>query len=399
MLTQRRQGDLVSLVATAAAEAGAPLGGAPAPNGQGGALTPAVQRPQGQPGRRGARRNALVLAGLGLLLLAAAVVAAMIGETVYGPGVVAGVVARHLFGLPLAGDPFVDTIVWLDRVPRIATAILVGACLAAAGAAFQGLFRNPLADPAIVGTSAGAAAGAILALLLPLGETVLGFSVVSLAAFGGATAAVFLVIVLGRVGGRAPTAGLLLAGFAVSALLNAGSALAMALSAQVRQMQFWLLGSLELTTPGQLTVVAPAMVVGLALLQALAWDLNVLLLGDEHAAYLGLRVARRRLAVLLVGSLLTGLAVSISGLIGFVGLIVPHIGRLLFGANHRLLLPASALLGGAFLLAADTLVRIILYLPIGAGTELPVGVITALTGAPWFLWLLRRGTRREGGYL
>ena len=326
------------------------------------------------------------------MLALAVLVAAAVGDVPTSLRDVAAVVANHLLHTAARVDPQTDAIIWLVRIPRILTALLVGSALATAGTAFQGLFRNPLADPAIVGTSAGAVAGTVLAFLLPAGALILGFSAVTLCAFVGATIAVWIVMLLGRIGGRVPTGGLLLAGFAVSALLNAGSALAMAFSDRLREMQYWMLGNLSQTTGDQLAVVGPLTLLGLLALQALAWDMNVLLLGEEHAAYLGLRVARQRLLILLAGSLLTALAVSISGLIGFVGLIVPHISRLLFGANHRLLLPVSAIVGGLFLLVADTLARLVL------AQDLPVGIVTALAGAPWFLWLLRHKAGRQGIY-
>ncbi len=265
------------------------------------------------------------------------------------------------------------------------TAILVGAALATAGTAFQALFRNPLADPGIVGTSAGASMGAILALALPVQIAWLGFSLVSVAAFAGALGAMFLVYSLARVGNRLPSTTLLLAGFAVSAAMNAAAALIEALSDQLRQMYIWLLGNLDQNTTQQLVASLPLLAIGIIGLFVLAGDLNVLLLGDEQAHYLGMHVARRRLLILILGSLLTSISVALAGLIAFIGLLVPHIARMLFGANHRLLLPASMLLGAIFLTVTDILARMVL-----APQELPVGLVTALVGAPWFLVLLRR---------
>jgi iron complex transport system permease protein len=273
------------------------------------------------------------------------------------------------------------TIISLVRFPRLLTGILVGAALAVTGTAFQAMFRNPLADPGIIGTSAGASMGAILALALPVQAAWLGFSLVSLAAFGGALGAMFLVYFLARVGSRLPSTTLLLAGFAVSAAMNAGAALIEALSDQLRQMYIWLLGNLDQNSTQQLMTSLPFLAIGMLGLFALAGDLNVLLLGDEQAHYLGMHVARRRLLILVLGSLLAGIAVA---------LLVPHIARMLFGANHRLLLPAAALLGAIFLVVADTLARMVL-----APQELPVGLVTALVGAPWFLVLLRR---KKGEY-
>ncbi len=271
------------------------------------------------------------------------------------------------------------------------TAILVGSSLAVAGAAFQALFRNPLADPGIVGTSAGASLGAILALSLPVQIEWLGYSIVSLAAFVGAMSTMLLVYSLARVGGKLPSTSLLLAGFAVSAGLNAAAALVETLSNQLRQMYVWLLGSLDFTTGTQLLTAMPIFVLGLAGLFVLSGDLNVMLLGDEQSAYLGLNVTQRRLAILVLGSLLTSMAVALGGMIAFVGLLVPHITRLLFGTNHRLLLPASALMGASLMVVVNTAAHLIL-----APQVLPVGLITALLGAPWFLVLLRR---KKGNYV
>ncbi|HWE60363.1 MAG TPA: iron ABC transporter permease [Chloroflexota bacterium] len=341
--------------------------------------------------RSGARRRSpayplLVLGGLSVALLLTAVVALALGEEYIPPGAILGMALQWLPVHPARTWSDVDfVIITAIRLPRIATAIVVGGSLGVAGAAFQGLFRNPLADPGIVGTSSGAGLGAMVALALPMQVMWLGFSQVTLLAFAGALGGMVLVYLLARVGGRLPSTSLLLAGFAVSAVLNAASSLVMSLDNRMREMYHWLLGSLIDTTASQLLPAAPLMAVGTIGLLALAGDLNVLLLGDEQSHYLGLRVTQRRVLILVFGSLLTAVAVSLSGIIAFVGLVVPHLARLLFGANHRLLLPASLLLGAIFLLIADTLARMVL-----APQELPVGVITALIGAPWFLVLLRR---------
>ncbi|HVA92703.1 MAG TPA: iron ABC transporter permease [Chloroflexota bacterium] len=340
---------------------------------------------------RPARRPFLILGGLSLLLAVLSLVSLNLGPDYISPTTILGIALQWLPVHPTRTWSDVDvTIVTLVRFPRLLTAILVGAALAVTGAAFQAMFRNPLADPGIIGTSAGASMGAILALALPIQIAWLGFSLVSLAAFGGALGAMFLVYFLARVGNRLPSTTLLLAGFAVSAAMNALAALIESLSDQLRQMYIWLLGNLDQTTTQQLTLSLPLLAIGMLGLFALAGDLNVLLLGDEQAQYLGMHVARRRLLILVLGSLLAGTAVALAGLIAFVGLLVPHIARLLFGANHRLLLPASALLGAIFLLVADTLARMVL-----APQELPVGLVTALVGAPWFLVLLRR---KKGEY-
>lgn len=328
----------------------------------------------------------LVLGGLALALVLMALLALAVGEEPIAVSSIIGMAMQWLPAHPARTWSDVDlTIVTLYRLPRIATAIAVGGALGLAGAAFQGLFRNPLADPGIVGTSAGASLGAIVALVLPVQTLWLGFSLVSVLAFAGALSGMALVYALARVGGRLPSTSLLLAGFAVSTVLNAIAALVMALNDRLREMYHWLLGTLVDATMAHLMVAAPFLLVGALGLLALAGDLDVLVLGDEQSHYLGLDVAQRRLLILVFGSLLIGVAVALSGLIAFVGLMVPHLARLLFGARHRLLLPASMLLGALFLLAADTVARTALR-----PQELPVGLITALAGSPWFLILLRR---------
>jgi iron complex transport system permease protein len=195
---------------------------------------------------------------------------------------------------------------------------------------------------------------------------------------------------LARVGSKLPSTTLLLAGFAVTAGLNAAAAMIEMLSDRLREMYTWLLGNLDLTTGTQLVGAIPVLAVGLVGLLVLAGDLNVLLLGDEQSTYLGLNVAQRRLAILVLGSLLTSMAVALGGMIAFVGLLVPHIARLLFGANHKLLLPASALLGAILMVVVNTVAHLVL-----APQVLPIGLITALLGAPWFIFLLRR---KKGEY-
>ncbi len=331
-------------------------------------------------------RTILVLGALALLLLATAVVALSIGVEPISPLSIVGMATQWLPVHPARTWSDLDlTIVTQVRLTRIVTALAVGAALGMAGTAYQALFRNPLADPGIVGTSAGASVGAILAFVAPFQLSVLGFGLVPVAAFTGALLATLLVYTLARVGSRAPSTTLLLAGFAVSAVLNAVSALVETLSDQLRVMYSWLLGSVAVNTDEQLLVACPLILVGGIGLLAFSGDLNVLLLGDEHAGYLGLHVTRRRLAILALGALLTSVSVALGGVIALVGLLVPHITRLLVGADHRLLLPASALMGGIFLIVVDTVARTVI-----SPEELPVGLITALVGAPAFIFLLRR---------
>ncbi len=286
-----------------------------------------------------------------------------------------------------------ETIIFQIRLPRVIGGALVGAALATAGVLFQGLLRNPMADPYIIGTSAGAALGATIAMTLPINLAFLGFGLVPVAAFIGALATVILVYNLARVGGKTPIISMLLAGFVVSALLAAVMAFMMSMSDRfglnLRSVFSFLMGHVSVTSWGQIAIIAPLVIGGIIGARFFAFHLNAFSLGEEGAAYLGIDVERDKILILALGSLLTAAAVSISGLIGFVGLVVPHAVRLSLGPDHRLLLPASALAGAAFLVIADLLARILL-----APVEIPVGVVTAIIGAPFFIYLLRH-TRRE----
>jgi len=286
-----------------------------------------------------------------------------------------------------------ETIIFQIRLPRVIGGALVGAALATAGVLFQGLLRNPMADPYIIGTSAGAALGATVAMILPINLAFLGFGLVPVTAFIGALATVILVYNLARVGGKTPIISMLLAGFVVSALLTAVMAFMMSMSDRfglnLRSVYSFLMGHISVTSWGQIAVIAPLVIGGIIGARFFAFHLNAFSLGEEGAAYLGIEIERDKILILALGSLLTAAAVSISGLIGFVGLVIPHAMRLSLGPDHRLLLPASALAGAAFLVIADLLSRILL-----APVEIPVGIVTAIIGAPFFIYLLRH-TRRE----
>lgn len=336
-----------------------------------------------------------VLALLAVLLLLALAVAAAIGSVPLAPAVTLRLLL-HALGLPVgpaAWTPEQETILLTLRLPRAVAASLVGAALATAGALFQGLLRNPLADPYAVGSSGGAALGAVCGLILGGSTTVLGFSLVPLLAFAGALGATLLVVQLARVGGRLPVVSVLLAGFAVSTLMGYTVSLLLVLNdrmqIQMPRLYAWLLGGISVLGWTQVTVIAPLVTTGVAMGWALARSLDAFSLGEEGAARLGVAVERDKRFALAVGSLLTAAAVSVSGLIGFVGLVVPHGVRLLCGPGHRLLVPASALAGATFLVLADAVARTVL-----PPAELPVGILTALLGGPFFLALLRR-TRRE----
>lgn len=333
------------------------------------------------------RRRAIVLPLLGGVLLGAVVLATAIGSVSLPLGEVVRALASRLAGASVGGST--DTIIWQIRVPRVLTAVVVGGALSTAGAVFQGLLRNPMADPYIIGTSGGAALGATIALMMPIQVSLFGFTFVSIAAFAGALGAVLLVYNVARVGPRTPVTTLLLTGFALSSVLAAIMSFLMFISNNaLRRIILWTMGGLSGTGWLQLAVVIPAILIALGVTYALAHDLNAFLLGDEQAASLGVHVERRKLTLLGLGSWLTAAAVSVSGLVGFVGLVVPHVVRLVLGPDHRLLLPASTLVGGVFLVLADLLARSLM-----PPAELPVGIITALVGGPFFIYLLRKARR------
>ena len=338
------------------------------------------------------RRHALsartwALGGLAALLAAAAVGGMTVGAMPLSAAQVLGALLRWLDGAPAQGQ---DAVVLALRLPRVLMASLVGAALACSGATMQGLFRNPLVEPGLVGVSAGAALGAIgmivlggavTAALPPLASS---FGIAA-AAFAGGLLATLLVYLFGS--RRPGVATLLLAGVAVNAIAMAGVGVLtyVANEHQLRDLTFWTLGSLGGTSWARLGAVAPLMLLPLLWLPAHAGALNALLLGEREAGLLGFEPRRLRRRLVLLVALATGAAVAMCGVIGFVGLLVPHVLRLAWGPDHRLLLPGSALAGASLMIGADAVARVAV-----APAELPVGVITALLGGPFFLWLLSR---------
>jgi len=276
-------------------------------------------------------------------------------------------------------------ILWDVRLPRLILAFLVGASLAAVGVALQALLRNPLADPYILGISSGAALGAALALQFGFTWAVGGFSGEQLSAFLVAALTIGVIYRIAIANGRIPVQTLLLAGVIINAILSALILFITSLadSTSAFRLFFWLMGSLATLGYGGLGALAVSVALGVGLLCGQARNLNLLSLGEDPAQGLGLDVERVKRVIFLTTALLTGVAVAVSGLIGFVGMIVPHAVRMVLGPDHRLLLPAAALVGGTFLVVADTVARSLL-----APTELPVGVITALCGGPFFIYLL-----------
>jgi len=279
-----------------------------------------------------------------------------------------------------------QTIIWDIRLPRTLLIALAGAALGGSGAAYQGLFRNPLADPYLIGVASGAGLGAVIAMSLRFSFSSWGLLAVPAFAFAAAMLTVLVVYALARSGRAVPTANLILAGVAVSSFASAlTSFLMLRATGELRRALAWLMGGATLGGWQAVAVVFPYLMVGLSALILSGHTLNVLQFGDEQAQQLGLNVTRARTWVLLAASLSTAAAVAFAGIIGFIGLIVPHVMRLLFTPDYRHLVPLSILGGSAALLLADVLARVVL-----APQELPVGIVTALAGAPFFLWLLRR---------
>ncbi|HHE3587575.1 TPA: FecCD family ABC transporter permease [Pasteurella multocida] len=280
-----------------------------------------------------------------------------------------------------------ETVLWNIRLPRIFTAIIVGAALSVAGATYQGMFKNPLVSPDILGVTAGAGLGAVTAIYF--GGSLFTIQVV---AFLGGLLAVFLVYLISRTAPHhSPTLALVLAGIAIASLLSAGISLLKILSdpySQLTTITFWLMGGLNMATLNDLALVAPLICASLIPLILLRWRMNLLSLDDEEAETLGINTKRTRLIFILSATLMTSAAVSITGIIGWVGLIIPHIARLWVGADFRRLLPTSLFIGATFLLLTDTIARSIFSI------EVPLGIITSLVGAPFFLSLLLQGGKR-----
>jgi iron complex transport system permease protein len=279
-----------------------------------------------------------------------------------------------------------DTILFQIRMPNAVLIMLTGMALSGSGAAYQGLFRNPLADPYIIGVASGAGLGAVLAMAARWPTTLLGMLTIPAAAFLGAIVTVGVVYRLARVGRSTPITTLILAGVAVSAFASAVTSLLMLISTdQLHRALAWLLGGFALGGWEPVLALLPYLAVGLGALFVLSRPLNVLQFGDEQAAQMGLDVERYKLVLVLTSSLVAAAAVSFSGIIGFVGLVVPHLTRLIWGVDYRRLIPFATLLGGAVLLVSDLAARTVL-----APRDLPVGIVTAVLGAPFFLYLLRR---------
>lgn len=330
----------------------------------------------------------LAVVGLLVVLVAVMVVAVSIGAVNIPVADVWGILLHHLTGRGATNDPALDQIVWTFRAPRVALAALVGAGLAVAGAVLQTLVSNPLADPIVLGFSYGASLGAVL--VITLGGAALGGLAglgVSGAAFVGALAAGALVFALGQRRGRLAPTRLVLAGVAVGYVLLSMTSFVQLLATptELRTVMFWMLGSVAGAQWDQLPTVTVVVLASTVVLTLFGRRLNALLAGDESATALGVDVNRLRAVLLVISALLTGTVIAVAGGVGFVGLMIPHLVRLTTGADHRRLLPLTALLGAIYLVLVDLLSR-----TVNRPNELPLGILTALLGAPFFLWLLRR---------
>ncbi len=360
------------------------------------ATVPEATAPEAPPAPAGRRRRGrawLLTVVLAVALTALALLSAGIGAYDIPPGDVLSSV-QHRIGLGgTALDRVGESVLWNVRLPRVVLALLIGASLGCAGALMQGVFGNPLAEPGVIGISSGAAVGAVACIAL--GLNFLGTWTITVCAFVSGLATVLIVYVMSRSAGRTEVVTLILTGIAVNAFAGAliGLFLSYADSAAVNQITFWQLGSLAQATWPKVLAVLPCAAAGLLVAPLYSRRLDLLALGERPARHLGVDVEKLRITLILVIALLTAAAVAVSGVIGFVGLVIPHLLRMLAGPGHRFLVPGSALGGAVVLVGADLAAR-----TVASPAELPIGVLTALTGSPFFFWLLRRTRRKQGGW-
>lgn len=337
------------------------------------------------------RRNLCILGILLVGLIATCIIGVMVGPVFIHPLVILKIWLGKLSGGLISPDwtNIQETIVVDIRTARVILSVFVGIALAIAGAAMQGLFRNPMAEPYVLGMSAGAATGASLAIVLGIGKIFGGFSIPVLA-FIGSCVTIFVVYNIAKTDGKVSTETLLLSGIAVSFFLSAIVSFLEIIASheQLRNVVLWLMGSFSLASWFDVRLVVLPIFCGIFVLYFLSSELNALQFGEETALHLGIEVETVKKILLLTASLVTAISVSVSGIIGFVGLIIPHIMRFIIGPKHTLLLPASALAGGIFLVLCDIIAR-----SINPPIEIPIGIITAIIGAPYFIYLLRRRKR------
>lgn len=283
-------------------------------------------------------------------------------------------------------------IIFMVRMPRIVMASLVGMGLSVVGASFQSLFKNPMADPYVLGISSGAALGAALSIIIKLPGTIASLSITTIFAFIGAVATTILVYSIAQVKGKVTTTNLLLSGSAVSFLMSAMISIIMVFNQEeVNKIVFWMMGSFNASSWKNILIIAPVVIIGTTIIYFFYKDFNLMLTGDDTAKTLGVDTEKLKKLIILVSSLIMAVSVSFSGIIGFVGFLVPHMIRIIFGPNNKALIPFSALGGAIFLLFADTVAR-----TIASPAELPVGAVTALIGSPFFIYLLIKMKRRSG---
>jgi iron complex transport system permease protein len=340
-------------------------------------------------------RRRIILTALVLMTPPVIAFAVAVGSGALRTGTVLSIMIEALTGSPHSAPPQIVAIVLDLRLPRAIAAYAVGAGLSVVGVAMQSLVRNPLAEPYVLGISGGASAGASLFYMGFLPPVIAAWLNLPLAAFLGALLSISIVYMIARSGSGLSVSRLLLSGVAMASLMGAVSSFVMFASPDADRLQavlFWLLGSLSGTTWSDLPIAVPATTVGTVILLFLSRPMDALLLGEEPARGLGVDVEILKKALIVLSALLTGVLVAISGAIGFVGLIVPHIARSFVGVSHRYVIPVSFLAGGLFLVIADVLAQVVLQ-----GVQLPVGILTAITGVPFFLYLLRRSDYRFTG--
>lgn len=277
------------------------------------------------------------------------------------------------------------------RLPRVILAACIGSALSVSGASFQSIFKNPLADPYVIGSSSGGALGAAVAIVLKSRLSIPGgFSIVSAFAFFGALGATYIVYIIGKIGGKLSITAIILSGVAMNSLLSAILSLVLIFNRdQMNQIIMWTMGSFGNSGWDQILIVLPGIIVGVLIIYLCSRDLNLMLMGEESAQHLGVNTARLKKIVLFTGAFLTGLSVSVSGVIGFVGIFIPHVVRLIMGPDNRVIVPFTVLGGAMFMMAADMLSRILI-----PPAEVPVGILTAVVGGPFFIYLLIKSRRK-----
>lgn len=327
-----------------------------------------------------------IIALMGIILILSLIGSVTLGRYPISFRELWGILASRIFNIEPFWSPTQESLLLLHRLPRIIMACLVGCCLAAAGTAYQGVFQNPMAAPDILGASSGAAFGAALAILLGYGS-----AIITLFAFVSSIVTVLLVVYIGNRTKGKRVVGLILAGIMVGSLVSSGTSMIKLVADpedQLPAITYWLMGSLNGTKPSDVWFVLIPMLLGLIPLLLLRWRINILTLGDEEARTMGIRAKRLRTVVILCATLITAASVSASGVIGWVGLVIPHLARRLVGNNYQRLLPVAMLLGAIFLLLVDDVSRNLF------ATEIPIGILTSFIGAPFFLYLITKGGER-----